>query len=63
MGGSRPAPAYAPAPAPAPAAAVKKAEPASEALRRRRLAEGRTGIVSTDSDEDNIKATKKLLGT
>jgi hypothetical protein len=55
MGGSKPAPAT---PAPAP---VKKEPDLAGALRRRRIAEERTEIVSTE-DTDNIGATKKLLG-
>jgi hypothetical protein len=56
MGGSKPAPAPAPAPV-----VVKKAPDTAEALRRRRIAEGRTEIVSTE-DTDSTGATKKLLG-
>jgi hypothetical protein len=56
MGGSRPS-----APAPAPAPPPKKAEPPSEALRRRRIAEDRADIIST-GDVDETRATKKLLG-
>ena len=60
MGGRRSAPAPAPAPAPPPAT-VTKVPDAAEALRRRRIAEGRTEIVTTE-DTDNTGATKKLLG-
>jgi len=57
MGGSRPAPAAAPAPAPA----TKKVEPPSEAVRRKRIAEDRTDIIST-GDAEATGATTKLLG-
>lgn len=61
MGGSRPAPAVqtqalAPAPEPDPVA-----EPASEALRRKRIAEGRAASATTDGGDDT-GATKTLLG-
>jgi hypothetical protein len=58
MGGSRPS---APAPAPAPAPSTKKAEAPSEALRRKRIAEDRTDIISI-GDAEETGATKKLLG-
>ena len=58
MGGSRPSP---PAPAPAPPPPPKPApEAPSEAVRRKRIQEGRTGIISSVSEEAG--ATKKLLG-
>ena len=58
MGGSRPSP---PAPAPAPPPPPKpEPEAPSEAVRRKRIQEGRTGIISSVSEEAG--ATKKLLG-
>jgi len=58
MGGSRPSP---PAPAPAPPPPPKpEPEAPSEAVRRKRIQEGRTGIMSSVSEEAG--ATKKLLG-
>jgi hypothetical protein len=57
MGGGRPS-----APAPAPLAPPpKRAEAPSEALRRKRIAEGRADISST-GDVEETRATKKLLG-
>ena len=51
------------APAPAPRAApVKKKEAPSEAVRRKRLAEGRSGIQTTVGG-DNTGTTKTLLGS
>ena len=62
MGGFKPSPAPAPAPAPAaPVGVFKRKGTAGDALRRKRIAEGRTGIVSTDGG-DGTWATKKLLG-
>lgn len=58
MGGSRPSP---PAPAPAPPPPPEpEPEAPSEAVRRKRIQEGRTGIMSSVSEEAG--ATKKLLG-
>jgi len=53
-----------PAPAPAPVLASEPttaSAPASDAVRRKRLAEGRTDITSTTGG-DNTGATKVLLG-
>lgn len=59
MGGSRGS-APAPAPAPPPPAPEPEPEAPSEAVRRKRIQEERTGIISTASEE--ASATKKLLG-
>ena len=59
MGGSRPSP-PAPAPAPPPPPPEPEPEAPSEAVRRKRIQEGRTGIMSSVSEEAG--ATKKLLG-
>jgi hypothetical protein len=62
MGGRRSAPA-APAPRPAPVsvAAVAEPEAPSEALRRKRIAEGRAAGATTVGGDDT-GATKTLLG-
>jgi len=56
-GGSAPAP----QPAPAPAPVVEKKEDPGEAVRRKRLAEGRASGSSTTGGEES-GATKTLLG-
>jgi|TARA_R110000824_G_scaffold302679_1_gene490446 hypothetical protein len=50
------------APAPAPRPPVKKKEAPPEAVRRKRLAEGRSGIQTTVGG-DNTGTTKTLLGS
>ena len=59
MGGARPSP-PAPAPAPPPPPPEPEPEAPSEAVRRKRIQEGRTEIISSVSEEAG--ATKKLLG-
>jgi hypothetical protein len=54
------APASASASASAPASL---AESPAAVIQRRRLAEGRTAIITTGVDEDATKATKQLLGS
>jgi len=59
MGGGPATPAT---PPPAPAPEVKKAEPASEVLRRKRIAAGRSSVSSTGGIGETSGAAKSLLG-
>lgn len=62
MGGVFSKPKQAPAPAPAPAAVTaEKAPDPGEAVRRKRIADGRAGVQSTVGG-DSGAATKTLLG-